>query len=203
MSRKSAQITSIHDSTHQSAAKKLHEIAFIGGSMDSAVGYTHKIAASMDRRWQLNAGCFSQSDDNNQLTADEWGVESRRVYRNARQLIQSEANNLDALVVLTPTPDHLNTVSFALKAGIPVICEKSLTANVEDARRIKELVEKRQGFLAVTYNYSGYPMLRELKARIADGSLGKISQIQVEMPQEGFIRLDTEGKQPQTARLAP
>jgi predicted dehydrogenase len=79
---------------------------------------------------------------------------------------------------------------------MPVICEKSLAVSSSQARAILDLRNERNAFLAVTYNYSGYPMLRELAKRIADGKLGKILHFQAEMPQEGFIRVDAQGNKP-------
>ena len=79
---------------------------------------------------------------------------------------------------------------------MPVICEKSLAADVDEARRILTARDEAKGFLAITYNYSGYPMVRELRNLIRRGVLGRILHFQAEMPQEGFRRVDAQGKQP-------
>lgn len=175
---------------------KTYEVGFIGGGYQSAVGYTHKIASHMDNCWKLVAGCFSQDIVKNKVTASQWGVPQNRLYENWQELLEKEKGKLDAIVILSPTPEHLIMVVTALEAGFPVICEKSLACSVEEIHQIKKVLKQKKGFLAVTYNYSGYPMLRELKDRIEKGVLGKITQMQIEMPQEGFIRLDSEGNQP-------
>lgn len=177
--------------------KKRFSLGFIGGSVDSAVGHTHQIASQMDGCWQLNAGCFSQTESVNQKTAEEWGLSAERTYSSYQDLIEKEKGRLDAIVVLTPTPSHIDIVISALNAGYAVICEKTLATSSKDAQLISDTVKKNKGFLAVTLNYSGYPMLRELRHIIKSGKLGDIQQIQIEMPQEGFLRLDSMGNKPQ------
>ena len=179
-----------------STEKKCLSLGFIGGSMESAVGHTHQIASQMDGRWKLAAGCFSRNKSVNDNTAAEWGLSSERIYSTYQALIEKEQGKLDAIVVLTPTPSHTEIVIAALNAGYAVICEKTLATTSQEALLIAAAVKKNDGFLAVTLNYSGYPMMRELRHIIKSGSLGRMQQIQIEMPQEGFIRLDAEGNQP-------
>ncbi|MCU7946754.1 MAG: Gfo/Idh/MocA family oxidoreductase [Candidatus Thiodiazotropha sp. (ex Cardiolucina cf. quadrata)] len=179
------------------------KLGFIGGSIDSAVGATHKISSQMDDRWVLSAGCFSKHDSSNFKTASAWGVAPERVYPSYHELLAAEVNQLDAVAVLTPTPSHTEVVLAALEHGYPVICEKALTKTVVEAKSIKRALDMRKGFLAVTYNYTGYPMVRELQAIAHSGRLGKLQQIHIEMPQEGYLRLDKNNNKlkPQTWRL--
>lgn len=178
-------------------------LGFIGGGLNSAVGLTHKIAAQMDGYWQLNAGCFSTHKEVNTDTAQAWQVPAERVYDDWRQMLQHEQGQLDAVVVLTPTPQHVSTVVAAIEQGYPVICEKALATSSAEVRIIRSTVEAHHGFLAVTYNYAGYPMLRELQHLISQGRLGTLQQIHIEMPQEGFLRLDRNAHKasPQAWRL--
>ncbi|MCK7547017.1 Gfo/Idh/MocA family protein [Marinobacter koreensis] len=178
-------------------------LAFIGGSIASAVGYTHNVASQMDHRWVLVAGCFSKRTVINQETGERWGVSPDRVYADWQTLLRKEKGRVDAVVVLTPTPSHAEIVKAALRAGFPVICEKALATSLEEVESIQQILKSTQGFLAVTYNYSGYPMLRELRQKIQAGDLGDIFQIIVEMPQEGFIRSGVCGelRKPQSWRL--
>jgi len=179
------------------------KIGFIGGGINSAVGNTHRIAAQMDCRFVLEAGCFSTRTKINRETARQWGVDEFRVYDDWRALLDAEKGKLDAVCVLTPTPIHAEIVVEALRKGFAVICEKTLATSSREAAAICRAVEARGGFLAVTYNYTGYPMLRELRQMILRGRLGRIHLIQIEMPQEGYIRLDKQGKpvRPQAWRL--
>jgi predicted dehydrogenase len=178
-------------------------VGFIGGGLHSAVGYAHAAACQMDGHWSIESGCFSHKDKDNRETAQHWGVKETRIYLSWEEFLDKEHEKLSAVAVLTPTPDHASIVSAALRAGVPVICEKALATSTAEARVIEDVLKESKGFLAVTYNYSGYPMVRELRNIIASGKLGKVLQMQIEMPQEGFLRTDTHGEpvKPQAWRL--
>lgn len=180
-----------------------HQIAFIGGGINSAVGETHKIASQMDGCFQLVAGNFSSHTQVNEETALAWNVSKDRIYENYNDLLENEKGKLDAVVILTPTDQHKEIIIQALRHGYPVISEKSLATSYEDGLEIKKVVDDTNGFFCITYNYTGYPMIRELKSLIEKGTLGAIQQIQIEMPQEGFLRLNANGElpKPQAWRL--
>lgn len=172
------------------------KVAFIGGGVNSSIGEVHKIACQMDGHFKLVAGAFSTHEQVNRETADLWGIEQRLCYADYKALLTAEKSNLDAIVVLTPTPTHKDVVVDCLEAGLPVICEKTLAMDVEEGQRVLKAVEETKGFLCTTFCYTGYPMVRELKKIISDGSLGKICSMQLEMPQDGFIRKDFDGTAP-------
>lgn len=180
----------------QATASKPLALGFIGGSLRSAVGYAHSAACGMDGRWDIAAGCFSTDETMNRETAQAYGVSEARTYRDWSSMLVQEKERLDAVLVLSPTPLHGKMVTACLERGIPVICEKSLAISSDEVRRIIAARDANKGFLAVTYNYSGYPMVRELRRIIASGRLGKILHFQAEMPQEGFIRVDAQGNKP-------
>ncbi len=171
--------------------------------MNSAVGATHFIAAKMDGRFTVDAGCFSRRKDFNVATAAKWGVDVTRTYDNWELLLKNERSRIDAIVVLTPTPAHTDVVTEALKGGYTVICEKSLTVSSAEALDIQRVVKSHVGVVYVTYNYTGYTMVRELREMIRAGRLGKIHQVHIEMPQEGFARVASDGSpiKPQGWRL--
>ena len=171
---------------------KPFKLGVIGGGLNSSIGLTHRVASEMDKRWEIQSGCFSRQKDINLETGVKWAVRKDRVYDGWEELLVSETEHLDAIVVLTPIPSHAEIVIKAIEAGYNIICEKSLASSSEEAKKIKEVVKKNNVFLAVIYNYAGYPMLRELKMMIQDGMLGEINQIHIEMPQETFARLDEE-----------
>lgn len=171
------------------------QVAFIGGGINSAVGYAHFCAARLDGCFNLVSGCFSRNHDINKKSAEYYGVDSKRVYSNWKFLLEKEFNILDAVIVLTPTPDHSELVLFALSLGVPVICEKSLGVSSGECYEIEKVRSDKSGFLAVTFNYSGYPMVRELKTVLEKGKLGKLQQIHIEMPQEGFLRKNVSPQQ--------
>ena len=140
----------------------MYRIGFIGGGINSAIGRTHFIAAGMDGKFKVVAGAFSRNHEVNQKTAEEFHIAEERVYDDYHKLLIEEKGKLDVIAVLTPTDTHEQIVKECMEAGFAVICEKSLTTSYEAALRVKESVEKANGFLCVTYNYTGYPMVRVL-----------------------------------------
>ncbi len=187
---------------HPASIEKL-KIAFLGGAINSAVGSAHYSAIRLVNQFELVAGCFSLDKEFNQRTAEQYHVGLNRIYNNIDELIEKEKNNLNAIVVLTPTDQHAEHVIKFIRNNIPVICEKALACTISEAENIKRELEKNKGYLSVIYNYLGYPVFRELRYLILNGNLGKIHHIQIEMPQEGFDRVDTDGNPivPQTWRL--
>ena len=179
-------------------------LGFVGGAPNSAAGYAHFSAARLDGLWAPVAGVFSTQPEINRQAALTYGVDSSRTYASLDELLAREAGRLDAVVLLTPTPLHYEMVLTCLTAGVPVICEKALAGTSAEAREIQTRCDQRVGFLAVIYNYSGYPMVRELRRMIRASELGELLHFQAEMPQEGFIRTDAQGNKPrpQAWRLA-
>jgi predicted dehydrogenase len=177
-------------------AGRTFSLGFVGGAPNSAAGYAHYAATRIDGLWDIQAGVFSTHSENNEEASRIYGVDKQRTYASLTELLASEAGRLDAVAILTPTPLHFEMVSACLRAGVPVICEKALALTSDEAREIQRLCDERGGFLAVIYNYSGYPMVRELRRMIRDGKLGEILHFQAEMPQEGFLRTDDRGNKP-------
>lgn len=183
--------------------KRKLRVAFVGGAFDSAVGRSHRIAIEMDQCFELVAGCFSRNAEKNRESAIQYGIKIQRAYNHIQDLIANESNHIDCIVILTPQDQHFEHVKLCLEAGIPVVCEKALVCTSSQAEEIHALLCNTKGFLAVTYNYTGYPMVRELKHMIASGMLGAIQQVHIEMPQESFARLALDGEPmtPQSWRL--
>jgi predicted dehydrogenase len=171
-------------------------LGFVGGAPNSAAGYAHFAAARMDNLWSLDAGAFSTHEEVNRHAGAVYGVDASRTYAGLEELLAVEVDRLDAVALLTPTPLHYEMTLSCLRAGLPVICEKALALSSAQAREIQTVCEERGGFLAVIYNYSGYPMVRELRRLIRDGVLGDILHFQAEMPQEGYLRTDAQGSKP-------
>lgn len=179
-------------------------LGFIGGGINSAIGQTHKIASQMDGHFHLAAGCFSRNEAINQQTGEAWGLDASAIYADALTMLSEQHSALDAVVILTPTPAHREIILACLEYRLPVICEKAMVANVGDAQEIAQRLDALDGQLYVTFNYTGYPMVRELRQRLLSGELGNILNVMVEMPQEGFIRRRDDGSvaQPQGWRRA-
>lgn len=165
--------------------KKIFKIGFLGGGLNSVGGYTHFVASQMDKRFEVEAGVFSRNPKINKATAEYWNI--KRVYESIDDFIENERNKLDAMVVLLPTPKHLEAVEKMLSYNIPIICEKPLFYSLKEFERIENFYNLEDKFLVVTYNYIAYSILLELRKMVLGGKLGEIINIHLEMPQESFL----------------
>jgi len=183
--------------------KETFKIAFVGGGINSAVGSAHYASINLDKLFDLEAGFFSREYEKNIASSKKYQVQENRVYNNLNSLLEKEKSRLDAIIVLSPTDMHFQHVKEILEFGYPVISEKALTTSVQEAEELKKIVNQKNSFLTVIYNYLGYPMVRELKHIINSGKIGKIQDIQIEMPQDSFARINDDGssKTPQNWRL--
>lgn len=175
-------------------AKKPLRLGFIGGGLSSAVGYAHFIASQMDALWVLEAGVLSQDEGKNYQAAEAYGIKRNRVYPTLSKFLENEKGGVDAVVILTPTPLHYSMSLECLRHGVPVISEKALCTSVREAEQLKKEALNNKAFLAVVYNYSGYPLVREMRELVQCGVLGKVRHFQAEMPQEGFLRYNKNGE---------
>jgi predicted dehydrogenase len=171
-------------------ARKL-KLAILGGGVNSTVGGAHRNAIELGQAFEITAGCFSRKAAVNLETARLYRVPEEKTYSSYDDLLEGEAGNLDAIAILTPTRQHKDQVIKAFEAGIPVICEKALAGSVSEIDEIWR-AGSDASFLAVTLNYTGYPMLREIKSMVQKGVFGALHQIHIEMPQEGFLRRNAD-----------
>jgi predicted dehydrogenase len=178
-------------------------LGFVGGGINSAIGRAHFNATAIDGLYRLEAGCFSRHAEINAASAVAYGVAAERTYADWQTMLATERGRLDAVAILTPTSDHVAPVIAFLDAGYAVICEKALAADIDGVKAIRAAEARSGSYLAVTFNYTGYPALREIRAMLSGGRLGKLLHFDAEMPQEGFIRRHADGLpvRPQDWRL--
>ena len=166
-------------------------LGFVGGGTNSAVGYTHYVASRMDGNFEVVAGCFSRDAETNTQSAQRMNIAADRRYESIDELFSAEQGRLDAVCVLTPTPLHFDNVMSAVAHGHNIICEKALAVSAKQGAAMVEAVRNAQLFCGVTFNYAGYPMVREARAMIQQGALGQLNHVICEMPQETFARADS------------
>jgi predicted dehydrogenase len=158
----------------------------IGGGEGAFIGAVHRMAARLDGRYQLVAGVFSSDAEKTRRSAVALGVDPARAYPSVDAMIAGEKARPDGIeVVSIVTPNHVHYVQSAacLEAGFDVICDKPLTTNLADAEKLVKLAAEKKRLLGVTFNYTGYPMIRHAKQLIADGLIGKLRVVQAEYPQ--------------------
>ena len=171
---------------NDSLKNKKIRIGFIGGGANSFIGYTHRLAARFDNRFDFVAGVFSKDIKKSILFGTSLGLEKDRCYKNYKEMALKESQRDDgikALGIMTPSGDHYKIAKPFIENKVHIVCDKPLTATIKDAEKLKKLVEKNKIIFALTHNYSSYPMLREAKEIIKKDKIGNINLINVEYPQ--------------------
>ena len=167
---------------------RLLKLAFIGGGINSSIGKMHFLSSQLDKKFEVVAGCFSSNSATNLKTAKEWNIELSRAYKNIDSLINSEKEDVDAFVLLLPTPYHFQILQKLIYNNLIVICEKPIVSNISEAQEIEKLIRKlKYKKIYMTYNYTGYSMVREIKKIIESKKLGRLLHFVFEMPQDGFL----------------
>lgn len=162
-------------------------LGMVGGGEGAYIGNIHRIAARLDGQWDLVAGAFDVDPDKGRAFALSQGLDETRAYGDYQALIAGEAaraDRVDAVAICTPNFTHYPIAKALIEAGFDVICEKPLTATLQDAIALEELARRSGRFVGVTYTYSGYPMVHEARVRIAAGEIGAVRTVQVEYPLE-------------------
>ncbi|HXV65288.1 MAG TPA: Gfo/Idh/MocA family oxidoreductase, partial [Vicinamibacteria bacterium] len=182
-------------------------MGMVGGGRDAFIGAVHRMAARLDGRIELVCGAFSSDPERSHASGRELLV--RRTYGTYEEMLQNEKDlpedeRMELVSIVTPNHQHFPVARLALESGFHVICDKPLAMSLDEARRLEVLVVKSGLRFGVTYNYSGYPMVKEARARVAAGELGTIRRVVVEYPQ-GWLatRLESTGQKQAEWRTDP
>ena len=184
-------------------------LGVLGGGGDSLIGVLHRVASFMYDRYEIVGGVFNPNYDENIKFAKQIGISTERVYENFEKFINEESakpesERMEAVSVLTPNFLHFPMAKKLLENGFNVICEKPLTTSLEEAKELEALQKKNNTIFAVTYTYTGYPMVREMKNMIANGLIGEIHKVDLQYYQ-GWINpvIHDKEKRSKVWRLDP
>jgi predicted dehydrogenase len=179
----------------------------VGGGQGAFIGAVHRMAARLDDHYVLVAGALSSTRQRAIDSALELGLARDRAYDDFAAMATAEAKRADgieAVAIVTPNRLHAPVATAFLRAGIHVICDKPLATMVAAARDLVRLTEQSGKIFAVTYNYTGYPMVRQARAMVAAGELGEIRVVQVEYAQDWLTeRLEATGQKQAAWRTDP
>ena len=184
------------------ASRKLR-MGLIGGGPGSFIGPIHRIAAELDGEAELVAGAFSSSPERSREAGAAYGVDAARAYASFEAMIEAESaraegDRIDYAAIATPNHVHFEPARRCLEAGFDVIVDKPMCFSLDEALRLKDIVERTGRVLAVTYTYSGYPMVRQARALVAAGRIGRVRKVHVEYSQ-GWLSTRIEDGQKQAA----
>jgi len=184
-------------------------LGVLGGGGDSLIGVLHRVASFMYDRYEIVGGVFNPDYEENLKFAEQIGINTDRVYRDFDEFIKLESakplsERMEAVSVLTPNFLHYPMAKKLLENGFNVICEKPLTTSLTEAKELEALQKKNNAIFAVTYTYTGYPMVREMKNMIANGVIGEIHKVDLQYYQ-GWINpvIHDKEKRSQVWRLDP
>ncbi|WP_250476086.1 Gfo/Idh/MocA family oxidoreductase [Caballeronia sp. GAFFF1] len=164
-------------------------VGLVGGGKDSVIGRTHLIAMRTDGLYDVVAGAMSIDPEIAKASARAELIDEDRAYTDFRVMAEREAareDRIDAVVIATPPQLHYEVARVFMEKGIDVICEKPLTRDLAEAQRLNDLVKQHDRLFLLTHCYTGYPMVREARAIVASGALGKIQCIEGELC-AGFV----------------
>jgi predicted dehydrogenase len=182
-------------------------LGMVGGGEGAFIGAVHRIASRIDDQYTLVAGALSSTAEKSRRSGEALGLDPERNYPDFETMALTEAkrtDRIDAVSIVTPNHLHAPAAEAFLRAGIHVICDKPLTTTLEQARVLQGLARETGLVFAVTYNYTGYPMVRHAREMVRAGELGEIRVIQVEYPQDWLTeRLEESGQKQADWRTDP
>jgi predicted dehydrogenase len=163
-------------------------LGMVGGGQGAFIGAVHRLAARMDDHYEFVAGALSADPKKAKASAADLGLAKDRSYGSYEEMALAESkrsDGIEAVSIVTPNHVHVKAAMAFIKAGIHVICDKPLALSLKEAKQLEALLKKHpKTVFALTHNYSGYPMIRQAKAMIANGELGDIRVVQGEYPQD-------------------
>lgn len=184
-----------------------HRLGMVGGGQGAFIGAVHRIAARIDDRYDLVAGAFSSDPERGSRSAAELGVATERAYASYQDMAIAEAardDGIDVAAIVTPNHLHYEPIKAFLEAGIHVICDKPLCTSLDDARDLVDTVDRSGKVFVLTHNYTGYPMVRQMREMVASGDLGDVRVVQVEYAQDWLsTKLEETGQKQASWRTDP
>jgi predicted dehydrogenase len=160
----------------------------IGGGKGAFIGAVHRIAAAMDGRAELVAGAFSSDAARSKASGADLFLDPSRVYGSYREMAKAEsamppARRLDFVVIVTPNHQHFEPARLFLESGFNVVCDKPVTFDLAQARRLRTIVRRSGKVFVLTHNYTGNAMVKQARELVRNGTVGTIRKVVVEYPQ--------------------
>ncbi len=155
----------------------------IGGGEGSQIGPAHRISAGLDGYFALSAAALDIDPMRGKDFAQRLGVSESRAYGDWHEMLAAEKareDRLDLVTIATPNATHYEIAKAFLQAGFHVLCEKPITMTAKEAEDIVAVADEAGQICAVNYGYSGYPLVRQMRAMVAGGDLGKVRLIKAE-----------------------
>ncbi|CAG1019054.1 putative oxidoreductase YdgJ [Burkholderiaceae bacterium] len=181
--------------------------AMVGGGRDAFIGRVHRHAMALDGRIELVAGALSSQPEKARASGRDLGLRDERNHGSwqallAHELLLPADQRIDFVVIVTPNDVHYEVAKAFADAGVHVVCDKPLVHTSEQAAELAQIVERRGTVFGVTYNYSGYPMVREAREMVRAGVIGEVRKVVVEYHQ-GWLATQPAGNKQAEWRADP
>jgi predicted dehydrogenase len=184
-------------------------MGMVGGGEGAFIGAVHRMAAALDGEIELVCGAFSRDPERSRRSGAALYLPPERVYSDYRAMMVAEAllpaaQRMQFVAIVTPNHQHFPVAEAALRAGFHVLSDKPATLNLAEALQLRGVLEETGLLYGLTYTYTGYPLVKEARARIAAGELGNVRKVVVEYPQ-GWLadRQEDVGNKQAAWRLDP
>ena len=170
--------------------------AMVGGGRDAFIGRVHRMAMALDGRIALVAGALSSQPDKAIASGRELGLRDERNHGSWQSLLAHELSlpldeRIHFVSIVTPNHLHHEVAKDFVEAGFHVVCDKPLVHSSAQAEELVQAVQRRGSVFCVTYNYSGYPMVRQAREMVKAGAIGTVRKVVVEYHQ-GWLATQVE-----------
>ncbi|HMF11987.1 MAG TPA: Gfo/Idh/MocA family oxidoreductase [Gemmataceae bacterium] len=174
-------------------------MGLVGGA-GGFIGRVHAMAAMLDGRAVLAAGALSSDPDKARAAAADFDILPERAYGSYQEMVAAESllppgRRIDFVSIATPNHTHFAIAKAFVEAGFNVVCDKPLTVNAEQARNLAGLVAHTGVVFAVMHNYTGYPLVRQMRDLVRGGELGPIHAVRAGYLQGSLYRRRTPEQQ--------
>jgi predicted dehydrogenase len=183
--------------------------AMVGGGREAFIGAVHRNAMALDGQYEFVAGALSGTPERSRASGAILGLADDRNHGSWEELLVDEVRRppderIDLVVIVTPNHLHYDVAHAFVDAGFHVACDKPLVHTSAQADALCELVAARGTLFAVTYNYTGYPMVREARELVRAGAIGAVRKVVVEYHQ-GWLAgaLETSNNKQSSWRVDP
>ena len=155
----------------------------IGGGEGSQIGPAHRLGAGLDGLFEFTAGALDHRPEAGREYGQRLGLAADRSYGDWQEMLAGEKgreDRIDLVTVATPNATHFEITKAYLEGGFHVLCEKPMTMTVEEGEEIVKIAKATGNICAVNYGYSGYSLVRHMKAMVARGDIGKVRLVVAE-----------------------
>jgi predicted dehydrogenase len=172
------------------------KMGMVGGGQDAFIGAVHRAAAALDGQIEFVAGALSGSPEKSVASAKALGLDDDRCYPTWQAMLEGEqarpaGERIDFVSIVTPNHLHHPVASAFVDAGFHVVCDKPMTLTPDEAADLRARVEAGGSVFCVTYNYSGYPMVKQARHLVRSGAIGEVRKVIVEYNQ-GWLATELE-----------